>query len=289
VKKQHNESMRKGQVLVVVLLVLAVVVTVALSIASRSAVDLGVTTTQDESARALEAAEVGLERYLGEVPFPTIVENVGGGGSVAEMNADYFVPDAVQLGGSRYFQINEIGDGEVRTVELPGGPMAFSNMRLCWGRIDAATDPRIEVTVYYQYGSDVYAKGKAYDPRTPARDGFVGASSAANACGTGTSYPYNVYLSSFNNDTGPRLAIPLSDVTTLFVRIRMISGGNGPQPLAVQLGGGNGANFPFQGGVVESVGRSGESVQKVKATVYQYDLPSVFDNALFSGGGIVKN
>ena len=96
-------NMRTGQVLIVTILILGVIATVGLSIATRSTTELAVSTTVDESSRALEAAEVGLERYLGGVPHPTSRPEWGGGGSgnVPDTQATYVGPTPLGFGGGK--------------------------------------------------------------------------------------------------------------------------------------------------------------------------------------------
>ena len=70
----YSKSMKSGQALIVVLLILGVVTTVALSIASRSVSEVAVSTTQQESAQALAAAEAGVRTVhaaWAEIPLLT--------------------------------------------------------------------------------------------------------------------------------------------------------------------------------------------------------------------------
>ena len=104
--------MRRGQVLVVTLLILSVIVTVALSIASRSVTEVSVSTTQDESSRALEAAEIGLERYLGTQKAEQ--QNVD------TIKASYNVPPPTDIGTKTSFAIPyDLEEGDVATIDLP--------------------------------------------------------------------------------------------------------------------------------------------------------------------------
>ena len=70
--------MKSGQALVLVMMVLSVALTVGLSIATRSTNEVKVTSSQEESARALEAAEAGLEKALGGTLEGVNEANLGG-------------------------------------------------------------------------------------------------------------------------------------------------------------------------------------------------------------------
>ena len=62
--KTRNAKRQRGQTLLIVLLLLAVVLTIALSIASRSITDINVSIKEEEAARAFSAAEAGIEQAL---------------------------------------------------------------------------------------------------------------------------------------------------------------------------------------------------------------------------------
>ena len=68
---------KSGQALLVVLLMLGVALTIGISIASRSTTEVEISTTQQEAARALEAAETGIEKALGGVVVGNVVDHLG--------------------------------------------------------------------------------------------------------------------------------------------------------------------------------------------------------------------
>ncbi len=283
------------------MLVLAIGVTVALAISSRSATEISISTTQDESSRALEAAQAGLERYLGGVPHPTSVP-AGGGGDLPGMNASYFVPNATTLGGSTSYQVPYLlVAGDVATIDMPSGSTSYSGVRVCWG--SGGIQPKLDVAIFYcqrtvagevcdmpNVTGQYFTRRKGYDPDSSGATypNFTNVS-GPNNCGTGTTYNYSVGIN-FNNDNGQNIQLPAlgaSGNRIFFLRVRMLGNGSNLQPLAAQLMGA-GVTFPTQAGIVESVGTSGDTVQKIRATVTVWDLPPIFDGAVFSGADIVK-
>ncbi len=289
--------------MVIVLFVVAIGITVALAISSRSATEVTLSTTQDESSRALEAAQAGLERYLGGVPFPNDVPGVGGGDTITETNASYFVPTAGALGeGQQSYRLPYLLiAGDTATIDMPGVGENYSGVRVCWGNTG---QPKIEVAFYYCQRTSAQScnppitgqylvKRKGYDPAASAAyTGFLDVN-GTSACGTGVSFNHTVAIG-FGNDSGNNIDLPsLSNNNSgrnrvFFMRIKMLGNGSVPQPLAIQLTGAGGTGLPRQAGIVESTGTSGESVQKIRATVTNLDLPPMFDSAVFSGTSIVK-
>jgi Tfp pilus assembly protein PilX len=69
--------MRSGQALVVVLLIVAVVLTLGLSIASRGVTEINVSSVENDSSKALDAAEAGVESALGAIATPGPTVKVG--------------------------------------------------------------------------------------------------------------------------------------------------------------------------------------------------------------------
>ena len=66
----------KGQIILVLLLMAAVAITIALSVVQRSLVDISSSVKQEESTRALSAAEAGIEKALrNDVSGPISLSN----------------------------------------------------------------------------------------------------------------------------------------------------------------------------------------------------------------------
>ncbi len=277
--------MKSGQVLIITLLVLSVVATVAMSIASRSVTEVQVSTTQDESSRALDAAEVGLEKFLSVTGVPsTGISST----SVNSINASYTIPAPTGLGNSSSFDVPySLDEGDVATVDLPANP--GTSVKVCWNGGTGATSSKVEVAFFYQdRAHKVYVKRMGYDP-VASGNNFItsGVVTSSATCGS-TSYSFSKTIQ-LNNDNPPgsgNMNLGLPTNSTIFMRIRMLGNSStGPQNVGVAL---SGVNLPQQGGIVEAVGVAGSTSQRVRATVSYYDLPTMFDSAIFSGGQIVK-
>jgi hypothetical protein len=256
--------MRKGQAVVIILLMIGVVLTVGLAIVSRSITEVSVTTTQEESSRALEAAEAGIERAIGGA-----VVGVSQG-TIPSTNSSFNVINSFLGNASTYVVPIALVEGDVATIDLAG--YTGNTVRVCWGQ--SPDQPSIEVIVYYTNGG-VAGAGRNGDSPTGISGFWVG---PANGCPSATGYSYfqNIQLSA------AELGIPAGS-QVLVMRVRMINTNN---PQRILLAGS--ADIPAQGNEVVSTGQSGLAAQKVKATVVKSDLPPMFDSALFSGTSLVQ-
>jgi hypothetical protein len=139
---------------------------------------------------------------------------------------------------------------------------------------------------YYRKGANTQVSRRLFDPetrgRSPAYDAdYENATGGTNDCGTGTpDFPFSVNLM-LNAFPG----VGAGGYTPYFLRVRLLYPTNAAEPLAF-LGT---ANFPLQAGTIESLGQSGDAVQKIRAKVTVYDLPPMFDEAVFSGGSLIHN
>jgi type II secretory pathway pseudopilin PulG len=268
--------MRKGQALLVTLLILSVVVTIALSVASRSVTEVQVSTTQDESTRALEAAEIGLERYLGTQVPETGQQNI------PNINASYHVPVSSMIGQNQSFAVPyTLVEGDVATVDLPVGQIPW--IKVCWGNGSQSFVPKIEVEFFYEDAAqNVFVKRNGYGSYSGFYNSGIGGS---DSCGTTNTYNYNFRIGLTNNNNGG-VDLNLNTNRAIFMRVRILGNGAVPQMIGAQLPAG--LAFPPQGGIVESVGVAGSTSQEVKATVSYWDLPAMFDSAIFSGTSLVK-
>lgn len=160
VRLRSPSSMRQGQALIAVLLILGVIMTVALSIASRSTTEVSVSTAQEEAARALTAAEAGVEAKLGGVTMEDIGVPVGNNGSTYTVALTDF--GAV---GTPLVLPQQLASGESVTVNLAG--YAGGNIGVCWGGTGSLE------TVYY-YGSPVVGVARNYFSPVGTCTGYAG-------------------------------------------------------------------------------------------------------------------
>ena len=267
----------------VVMLILGVLVTIGLSISSRSVTEVKVSTTQEESVRALEAAEIGLEKYLGgiaAVPKTLVTVDTG---------VQYSLSDTTSLGsGAIYKPPYTLADGEVATLDLTG--YTGNGVRVCWGdnsmTLPNNEKPAMIASIYYQATDGTFQiKSRGYDPLSPVRYPEWRGVGGSGACGVpDITFAYSKLIL-FN---GATFGLNISSGTPLFMRVRLVYNKNNSLPVAFNANGGASAAFPLQVGTVESIGTAGDSVQKIRAEVPDYDFPSVFDVAVYSGNGLAK-
>ena len=171
--------MRAGQALIVVLLVVGVALTVGLAIVARSVTEVSVSTVQDESARALSAAEAGIEQSLGGVITGS------GAGSVGTVGDAFTVQSNSSSGITSYVYPEELVAGDTATMAVDAGFLGGGKtIRLCWGGNGA-----IEVMGYYLSGSTILVNTKAYDSSSRG-NGFDLGTSDVSSCPAANS-PFN--------------------------------------------------------------------------------------------------
>lgn len=258
--------MKQGQAVLLVVLILGVVMVVGLSIASRSVTEVNISTTQEESIRALEAAEAGIEETFGGV-----IVGVGGEGNIPTTNAKYNVSN-VNLGDDQYYEVPFLVDqGEAVTVDLTG--YTGDEIRVCWVKNDTQ-QPAVEAVLFYSDTGETIVGRAGYDAASPVRSSFTAAD--AGGCGSlGYGYSKNLLFSDLGMISG----------TPLVLRVRPVYNENAVKLAFVAPAG---STIPVQAVDVVSTGQSGATVQKLHATITNWDLPAMFDMALFSGGEITQ-
>jgi len=272
---------QKGQAVLVVLLVMAVILTISLSVVSRSVTDIKISQQSQEAARALWVAQAGLEQAiksnsaptgtLNEVQYSVTRANLGGG-------AAYVFPEKLKANESAYFWL--VPHDET-TGEIMGSGFYNGTLKIYWGNqvAGAATEssPALEATIIYSDAAgDFFQKRFAYDPfagRTPS-SGFDPA--LAGGIVSGQTFAY----SSSNID--------LSSVgiggSSFILRIRLLYN-DLPQHAAVIDVSGPSQNFPSQGQCYTASARVTESgvSRKLEECRLWRIMPGIFDFTLFSG------
>jgi len=162
-----------GQALLIILLIMAVALTIGLSVVSRSITDIRISQEQEESARAFSAAEAGLESLLATGGAP---------GTVGDFT---ITTDTRNLGDSNIFIfLKEIAAGDSQTVWLVGhndtgdpdpsvSQFSGTEIQVYWGNEGTPDDqpytPALEATIFYKSGDSFETKKYTSDPSTTNR------------------------------------------------------------------------------------------------------------------------
>lgn len=261
--------MRKGQALLVVLLMLGVVLTVGLAVVSRSVTEVSISTTQEESTRALEAAEAGVEKSLAGVGSFGAPGNV----SVGLPNASVVVNNTAVGNSTEYVLPYDLDTGDVATVNLAG--WSGANIVVCWG--DGTTQATGEIMVYTTASGTTKMRKWMIGGNSAPGAPFQAAQGSGNCPGLSGSKSYT-YWNRFQEATD------FASETPVLMRVRLV-GNTTPQPMAFVAAGGN---FPSQGIDTVSAGTSGTTTKKVRVVQVNPDVPFMFDSALFSGTSLTK-
>lgn len=293
--KEMNKS-QSGQALIVVLLIMAVVLTIALSIASRSVTDIAVTKKEEDALRAISAAEAGAEKLLvtntqvatGSLPSGASFNSQVG---QTQQGSKEFVSPVKSASGdvSTIWFVNHDANGN---VVCDGANPCFTGDRIivCWGNAgtgsNGSTTPAVELSLVYTAGSGDASTAKiaraTYDPNTTRRtDNKFGASDGTCTIG-GTSFAFSkaFNLSSLGVSTranANQLAGPQ------FARLRLFYNTDVGHATGISVDfPGNGV-LPPQGRNIDSTGTSGEARRRVIVYRPYADVPPIFDYGLFSG------
>lgn len=279
-KDSLPRSFRKsnnGQAVLIILLVVAVILTIGLSIASRSVTDVKISQQTEESARVFWAAQAGLEQAI------KANTSVATSGDKAKINdIDYFVSKSV-FGNSNTLEFNDSNFGKVGADEekviwlvehdqngnlTETGGYAGAGFTISWG--DGNLKPAILVTIIYKEGSSYRQKRFPFDTqaRSPGTN-FPLASCDGSGCSGSIT---------FN--------LPVGAIAYVAI-IRPYYLGQ-DQKIPIKIVGSS--NFPSQGSCFESVASQVVSnISRKLSECRAWPQPSSVSYLLFSGtGGIEK-
>lgn len=300
----QSRSSDSGQALSVIILVMAVVLTVALSLVSRTISDISISKKEDDSSRAFSAAEAGVEQALlkGGTNVTPFQGNVTGQDSfsvtatpLSSGGTEYALPLLLAAGETAPIWLVDHADDGSLTCSALKPCFTGNKLKVCWGATgtqdNVPTTPAVEVSiVYLRSDTDLsttrIARG-AYDPYATRPDGNSFTKGSEGSCTIGTeSYKYSrtVDLALLGVLIRPDVA---SRRGPQYLRFRMLYNTNQSHPVGTAIVG-PGA-FPIQGSKVVSSGTSGSATRSLEVYQLFADLPPIFDFAVFSGsGGIVK-
>lgn len=254
---------QQGQVLLVIVLLITVVLTVGLSIATRSIINVRLATQEDQSQRAFSAAEAGLEQSLlsnnaidnatfsNNATFSTAVTNLQGADFLLNNGKLVVKDEGADLWLSQY---------STDPSKMYSGPWT-GNLTVYWGSPQDVCDSSetvntmaaLEVIVISGTKTNATAQRYAFDPCAPRR-----ASNNFSGTGVGGTVSGQTFANS--------VQIPVSGNGLL---ARMI-----PIYANTYMGVNGSAGLPVQGTLITSTGTSGDVQRKVTVLKENPRLPS---------------
>lgn len=266
----------QGQILLITLLVLTVATTIALSLIGRATIDLSMSNQLEESTRAFNAAEAGIEQALrsgfGTAGPTTLTSGVSYEVSVNSIGGQAGVYQLAHKTPQNVTETIWLAEHDATTGALDETRFfSDSSLSLCWSQeVAPEAAAALEVTVLYKDNLNAYhAARMAVDPDGVTRNNnFDSSGITLNGCGLGF---YEKQL-----DFTALGISPAGTDTLLALRIRPIYADATIALNAV-------SPIPQQGNVIESVGTTGTGVSRKVVVYQQYRAPlSVFDSVLFS-------
>lgn len=275
IRKISWNMKQQGQVLLITILVLTVATTIALSLIGRATLDFSMSNQVEESTRAFDAAEAGVESALktGVGSSATIatgtrynvtVNNIGGASGVFQM-AHKTATGATET----LWLVNHTALGA-----LDETPFYQNNtINVCWSK--ESVPSALVIGVLYKKGTDgSYNLARlALDPNSAVRgNNFDSLVTTTNGCGLGNYYEKQVDFTALGITP-----IGASADTLLALRIR-------PEysDTTIAVDGGI-TGVPKQGNQIESTGTTGAGVSRKVVVYQQYRSPAtIFDSVIYS-------
>lgn len=265
--------------LLITILVLTVATTVALSLIGRATLDLSMSNQLEESTRAFDAAEAGIESALKSgvsaanvtvatgVTYSVNVNSIGGETGVYQLNHKT-TPGTTET----VWMVNH-DDNTGGLIETPAA-YTDNNLTVCWSQPEGSgPKAALVIGILYKEGTDnSYKMARvAADPDEASRNNNFNASVNTGGCGL------NYFQTTLT--FSPALGMNLSGVspdTLLALRIR-------PEYADTNIAVSGATAIPKQGNVIESTGNTGTGVAR-KVLVYQQyrSAASIFDSVIYS-------
>lgn len=250
-------KLQKGQIGLVTLLIMAVMLSVGISVVNRTTQDLKISRQEEDSSRVFDATEVGIEEGLRDLNPGTYDITVGSGEEGDPIVNVNYVVEAVDM--------FEAVVPENVMVEIDTSGNGGHAISVDWGLDEncGVGVAAVEMVAYNTTTSMV--RRVAINPCPGAGDGFQNTGS-----GGADGYFWSQTLGLSEQETLVRIR-PIYKDTAL--RVQPVGWSMGTQCYRVTATG---------------KGEVGKEVKKILVTRTLPAAPSVFDYVLFSGGGVVK-
>ena len=262
----YNENMKRrssevGQAGLIVMLVMVVLLTLGISIASRSTLDVSQSTQEAETSRVFDAAEAGIERALDtDVALTYTAENY----TVDDLSGSYTVSEINELEVALdESQVVAVNTGDLDGVS--GGPNYSGDVLIEWSKVSNCAEDNPASIVVSIYNSSLGTVRRSAYEGCDHSDEFLAPNDSASS-----PYTYATTITVTDDEDLVRIR-PLYNETWLRVTGE--------------------ADFPTQYHQIFSTA-SNEVSGETRAISVDRTIPtapSIFDYVLFSGTTITKN
>lgn len=272
-KNTGARSVKSGQMLIVVILIMVVALTVGLSIASRTITNLRISRQSEESQRAFQAAEAGIEQII-QSQSRTSSEYFGQNSASFETSASYPQGTSFALNGGDLVDQDTGIDVWLSNYPDFSASVPSTNITLYWspnplqanctnvgGTNPTAVKSAIEVIVLYNNILSPSLFKNVYEPSVCSRIQNAVPVAGGGATLSGITYNYSVTVPVTNGLI--MRVIPLFNSS----KIALVSS----------------ASLPKQGTIVTSTGKAGLTVRKIQYFASYPQIPvEIFPYSLIS-------
>jgi len=269
-----------GQALLIILLVMAVGLTVGLTVVSRSVTDIGISRQEEESARVFSVAEAGIEEALklGYAPAAIEIEGITATVNQAVLGKaqDFAFPGEYEVGDIQtLWLVGHDEDGSLSPNSTTDLRYSANSIEIYWGKEEGAV-PALEITLIYDDQGDTKIMRWTTDPDDSRRaiNNFDSADLGNFQIG-GKIFKYKKSLT----------PLPCSSSICYALRFRLLYNDQ-PQTLGAK----GVINLPSQGVCYESTATNFQTgiTRKVRQCQLHKAPPGIFDYVLYSEGDLVK-
>ncbi|MCL5411286.1 MAG: hypothetical protein M1150_00905 [Patescibacteria group bacterium] len=258
----QNQS---GQMLIIIVLILVVGITIALSLVSRSVTDVRLSTNTEQSNRAYTAAEAGIEDALRKIASSAAVGT--GSASFSDSDVKYNISEAA---GTSFGPTEAVKKDDVSQLDLKN--YTGNSVNISWHTSSDSTPAAIVASFIYKTSSEYTVQKWAFNDNSTYPTRVIGFADVSG--GRGGGYTYNTTLT-----------LPAHQASEPnFLRVRPLFGDTHIQFSSDNMY----VNLPVQGYEITATGSAGSSERTVKVFKSKPALPSIFDYVLFSGGSLSK-
>jgi len=248
--------MKKGQILLITVMLLATVMTIVLSVSFKSVTDTQVTKLEEESQKALAAAESAIEVALKDNATATIgsgsltsITGFSGSATIESLAETTFITSTIPKDGSYTFYLGEY-HLDTKAIDAP---LNSQNITVCF---TGTTKPAIEITLIKTSGVKKYVVDPDHD-----QSGRIVNALASSSCTPNSNYSFSTTIPSADIDANSKFLL----VRVLYASTKLLFHGDSDLDL------------PVQGRTVSSQATSSTSTGVSKKVVLFQSYPQIPD------------